>query len=278
MKLVDKFRPRSLADVVGQDAAVRQVRAILERGGAGGRAFWITGPSGTGKTTLARIIAADVASDFGTREIEAGSLTPAKVRELEADYSRRCMFSNGWAVVVNECHGLRRDTVRLLLDALERLPDYVTWVFTTTNTGQQSFFEDDSAGDAAPLVSRCVEVQLKRADAAFAARAREIAVAEGIDGFSPDVYTAACVAVQGNMRRLLQRIEAGQLEATAGGAMPVAAAPSKPKKLAALPSEAELRALTAERLRAMCVERGAASGWAATASASAAVAWLLKRG
>ncbi len=53
----EQYRPERLAEVVGQQAAVRQVQTVLARGW-GGRAWWITGPSGSGKTTLARAIAA----------------------------------------------------------------------------------------------------------------------------------------------------------------------------------------------------------------------------
>jgi len=75
----------------------------------------------------------------------------------------------GWCIVVNECHGLRKDTVRALLGTLERIPDYVVWVFTT-NTGQARFFDDDSDGDAAPLVSRCQESRLADGPAVRKAR------------------------------------------------------------------------------------------------------------
>ena len=91
----------------------------------------------------------------------------------------------GKAVIVNEAHGLRRDTIRQLLVALERVPDYACWVFTTTKAGEAKLFDDDVAGDAAPLLSRCIEVAWRTAPttwSAFAARAREIARREGIDG------------------------------------------------------------------------------------------------
>ncbi len=39
------------------------------------------------------------------------------------------------AVIVNESHGLRKDTIRQLLVLLERLPAHVVFVFTTTTDG-----------------------------------------------------------------------------------------------------------------------------------------------
>jgi replication-associated recombination protein RarA len=214
--LHEESRPRTWADVAGQDVAVSAIRRCLSRGW-GGRAWWITGASGTGKTTLAKLIASEGASELATEEILAGGLTPAGVRELERQYSRRPLPIDGkagWCIVVNECHGLRRDTVRALLDTLERIPDYVVWVFTTTNQGQAAFFDDDQDGDAAPLVSRCQEIRLADGPAvrkALALRAKAVAQSAGCDGLPDAVYERCVDACRGNLRMVLQRVESGQL-------------------------------------------------------------------
>jgi DNA polymerase-3 subunit gamma/tau len=214
--LFEQYRPRTWAEVAGQDAAVRQVQSVLRRGW-GGRAWWITGASGTGKSTLGKLIAGEGASAFATEEVDAGGLTPKGVRDLERQYASRPLPVDGkagWCVMVNECHALRKDTVRALLDALERIPEHVCWVFTTTRQGQASFFEDDTTGDAGPLVSRCCEVELSNGSAtrkAFARRAREIAQAEGLDGLPEESYVAVADECRGNMRRLLQRVESGAI-------------------------------------------------------------------
>jgi replication-associated recombination protein RarA len=219
--LFEAYRPRTLAEVVGQDAAVRQVKAVLARGW-GGRAWWITGPSGSGKTTLARIIAAEGADDLAVEELDAQRLTPAKVREIVQSYPYRCLFGKGGRVfIVNEAHGLRRDTIRELLTAIEPaggLPSHIVWVFTTTKAGEAKLFDDDATGDAAPLLSRCVEVTLAMDDAsrwAFAQRAQAVARREGIDGLPLSVYRGAVDTSNGNMRRVLQRIESGAFKADA---------------------------------------------------------------
>ena len=66
----------------------------------------------------------------------------------------------GRAFIVNEAHGLRKDTIRQLLVLLERLPNHVVMIFTTTNEGQESLFDDYS--DANPLLSRCARLDLAR--------------------------------------------------------------------------------------------------------------------
>ena len=209
-QLHEDYRPREWADVVGQDAAVAAVQAVLKRGW-GGRAWWITGASGTGKTTLARLIAAAGADEFGTEEVDAGTLTPNRLADIERAMQYRALSGKpGKAFLVNEAHGLRRDTIRRLLVLLESLPEHVAFIFTTTVAGQAELWDD--CQDTAPLLSRCIEVELSngdRARQAMAKRAKEIAQREGIDGLPDAVYLSALDAVQGNMRRLLQRIECG---------------------------------------------------------------------
>ena len=50
MTLAEKYRPKTLQEVVGQDKACKVISGLPS---VGGRAFYITGKSGTGKTTLA---------------------------------------------------------------------------------------------------------------------------------------------------------------------------------------------------------------------------------
>lgn len=216
--LFEQFRPTTLDEVVGQSKAIEQIKRVLARGW-GGRAWWITGLSGTGKTTIARAIASEGCVELGIEEIDSQCLTPAKIREIEREMQYRMLGERpGRCYIVNEAHGLRKDTIRQLLVTLERLPGYCVWIFTTTKSGEAKLFEDDDSGDAAPLLSRCVEISLACDDvtkSAFAKRAREIAQAEGIDGLPLCVYEHAMSASRGNFRRVLQRIEAGTFKVDA---------------------------------------------------------------
>ena len=61
--LTETYRPTTWADVIGQNKIVKRIDTLRPRGLAG-RAYWISGQTGTGKTTIARLIAAEVASSL----------------------------------------------------------------------------------------------------------------------------------------------------------------------------------------------------------------------
>jgi len=215
--LFERYRPRTWADVVGQDKAVAQLQAIEARTGFGGRAVWLSGASGAGKTTLARIIAGtiadpaavmewDAADDFGADELE-------RMRDCMSLYG---MGKGGRAFIINEAHGLRKPILRPLLGVLERLPSHVTVIFTTTKDGEDGLFEDQI--DASPLLSRCIRIGLTNQGLAkaFAERVLTIARSEGLDGRPLAEYVKLAQRCRNNCRAMLVEVEAGAM--LAGGA------------------------------------------------------------
>lgn len=214
ISLFEKYRPQNWSDLIGQDAVVKRLGIIRQRfGGLGGKAYWLTGASGTGKSSAARLIANEVAQcDFGVMELDASDLTADFLRDYDRRTVGRPLGGAGWAFIVNEAHLLSRAQIGKLLTVIEPrggLRSYVVWAFTTTNSGEDKLFAD--CDDAGPLLSRCIPLPLARRDLAkpFAERAREIAQAEGLDGKPIEAYVRLVQKHRQNFRAVLQEIASG---------------------------------------------------------------------
>jgi len=209
--LFEKYRPTSFDEVLGQDKAIKKVKLLLDRGW-GGRAWWVSGASGTGKTTIARIIAAQGADDLYINEFDsADQLSVSEIDRIEQDMSYRAFGKGGKAFVINEAHGLRKAIIRRLLGLLERIPNHVCIIFTTTKQGESKLFDDQI--DANPLLSRCAKIELTNQGLSkpFAEHCRQIATKENLNGKPLQSYIKLAQNCKNNCRQMLMTIESGEM-------------------------------------------------------------------
>lgn len=144
-----KYRPATLDEVVGQDHIKQGLAAVLAEGKQ--QAFLFDGPSGTGKTTLARICASQLGCSV-IEEVDAASHTGVdSMREIasRADYAP--FDGGGRAFIIDECHRLSRQAWESLLKDIEEPPRGVYWFFCTTEPEKM----------LKAVLTRCAQYSLK---------------------------------------------------------------------------------------------------------------------
>ena len=153
--LYRKYRPLTFADVVGQKHIVSTLEnAVLE--GKCSHAYLFCGPRGTGKTTMARIMAKALLCDMGEGHLPDGTCEQCEaiaagehpdVYELDAasrtgvDNVREVIDSASYAPVkgrakvyiIDEVHMLTTQAFNALLKTLEEPPAHVTFIMCTTD-------------------------------------------------------------------------------------------------------------------------------------------------
>ena len=196
--LAERLRPKNLEEVIGQDHLTGPggpLRTALERGRIGAVVLW--GPPGTGKTTLARALAAEIEGEFvplsavtsGVKEVRAA---------LDTARERIKYEGRGTILFVDEVHRFNKTQQDALLPALEE--GLVDFVGATT--------ENPSFEITAPLLSRSRVLRLRPLSeedlTALLDRGRGALKAK----VSPEARTYLLRLSSGDGRRLLNALEA----------------------------------------------------------------------
>ena len=214
--LAVRMRPRSLDEVVGQAHLLRPgapLRRLVEGGAAA--SVLLHGPPGTGKTTLAQLLAAPVDGQSRNRHFVALSALSSGVRELRAvidDARYRRDRGQQTVLFVDEVHRFSKTQQDALLGAVENR--LVLLVAATT--------ENPSFSVVAPLLSRSLVLALQPLpdDDVRTLLHRAVAEPRGLGGavtLVPEAEDALVRLAGGDARRALTALEAAVDGVTAAG-------------------------------------------------------------
>lgn len=127
------YRPATFAEVRGQEAVTSVLEAAVKKGQPA-HAYLFAGGRGTGKTSMARILARAVGtSEKDIYEMDAASNRGIdEIRELREGVSTHPFESKYKFYIIDEAHALTKDAWGALLKTLEEPPAHVIFVLATT--------------------------------------------------------------------------------------------------------------------------------------------------
>ena len=212
MALYRKFRPQTFDEVKGQDAIVTTLKNQIIQNRIG-HAYLFCGTRGTGKTTLAKIMAKAVNCEHpvngnpclecetckaianGTSlnmiEMDAASNSGVdNIRELIREVEYRPTRGKYKVYIIDEAHNLSGEAFNALLKTLEEPPEHVIFILATTEAHKI----------LVTIMSRCQRYDFKRIPLeTIMARMRELTDREGVSA-SDDALRYVAKAADGSMR------------------------------------------------------------------------------
>ena len=153
--LARKWRPKTFADLVGQEHVVKALRNALEKGRLH-HAYLLTGTRGVGKTTIARILAKSLNCEHSEEgepcgqcqscrdidtgrfvdllEIDAASNTGIdNIREVLENAQYAPTAGKYKVYIIDEVHMLSKSAFNAMLKTLEEPPEHVKFILATTD-------------------------------------------------------------------------------------------------------------------------------------------------
>ena len=217
--LYRKFRPSAFEDVKGQDHIVTTLKNQMKAGRIG-HAYLFCGTRGTGKTTVAKILAKAVNCEHpvdgspcnacpSCQAIQAGRSTNVieidaasnngvdNIREIREEVSYRPTQGRYKVYIIDEVHMLSTGAFNALLKTLEEPPEYVIFILATTEANKIPV----------TILSRCQRYDFRRITIdTISARLKDLMEREGVEAEEKALRYVARKA-DGSMRDALSLLD-----------------------------------------------------------------------
>lgn len=219
LALARKWRPKSFAELVGQEHVVRAITNALTQNRLH-HAYLLTGTRGVGKTTLARIIAKALNCETGVTatpcgkcaacveidsgrfvdliELDAASNTQVdNMRELLENAMYAPTSGRFKVYIIDEVHMLSRSAFNAMLKTLEEPPAHVKFILATT----------DPQKIPVTVLSRCLQFNLKQIPLAQIRGQLEYVLGKEGVAFDAPALNLLARAAEGSMRDALSLLD-----------------------------------------------------------------------
>jgi DNA polymerase-3 subunit gamma/tau len=226
------YRPRSFSEVQGQDRTVATLREAVRQGRLT-HAYLFSGPRGTGKTSVARILAkavnCETRFDNGDPCLECASCQSIErgqhldvieidaasnrgideIRDIKERITHQTAISRYKVYIIDEAHMLTAEAFNAFLKTLEEPPPHVLFILATTEAHKLPV----------TVLSRCQRYEFKRLTVpVIQARLQFVAEQEGV-AVEPEALELLAQAADGAMRDALSLFD--QIVAVAQDAVTV---------------------------------------------------------
>lgn len=211
--LARRYRPKTFEEVIGQDAIVTTLKNGMKQNRLS-HAYLFSGPRGTGKTTLARLLAktincANAREDFepcnncpSCREIASGhSLDVIEIdgasnrgiddiRQINETVGYLASSGKYKIYIIDEVHMLTKEAFNALLKTLEEPPPTVKFFFATTEPHKV----------LPTILSRCQRFNLRRLPQSAIMEKLRMIAADLNREIEPEVFALVATRAEGGLR------------------------------------------------------------------------------